>query len=151
MQGKRKHLCGRVTRCMRRSDGPGDGSGSGAVSRPWGALRYIALILALGMSMNMSGYAALSLDEGFDHFTTGFPLTGAHARVDCEGCHVGGVFRNAPAQCDGCHTRGGRVAASSKPAGHIPSTNSCDDCHVTSTWRMVRRVDHIAVIGTCAR
>ena len=150
MQGKVMQLCSWVTR-RDHGAGPGDDRGSKGVPRAWRILRHIPLMLVLGMSMNMIADAALSPDDNFDHFTTGFPLTGAHARVDCEGCHVGGVFRNASAQCESCHTRGGRVAASFKPMGHIPSTNSCDDCHVTSTWRLVRRVDHIAVIGTCAR
>jgi len=28
----------------------------------------------------------------FNHFATGFPLTGAHTQVRCDRCHVGGVF-----------------------------------------------------------
>ncbi len=126
----------------------GDASGPGAVPPVLGC---ITLVLILGMDMTVGADAALSMDENFDHFTTGFPLTGAHARVDCEGCHVGGVFRNAPSRCQGCHARGARVAASFKPIDHIPSTDNCDDCHITSTWRLVRRLDHVAVIGTCVR
>ena len=33
---------------------------------------------------------------GFDHFSTGFPLTGMHESLDCEKCHVKGVFKNTP-------------------------------------------------------
>jgi hypothetical protein len=151
MRWKRRTHCGWITRVMRNGDDRDDEGGSSVGPRIWSGLRCVTLSLILGMSMHMNANAALSVDKGFDHFSTGFPLTGAHARVDCEGCHVGGVFRNTPAQCDKCHTRGGRVAASFKPIDHIPSTNNCDDCHITSTWRLVRRVDHIAVIGTCAR
>lgn len=31
---------------------------------------------------------------------------------------------------------------------HIASTNTCDDCHITTSWTSVR-VDHTAVSGTC--
>ena len=38
------------------------------------------------------------------------------------------------AQCSTCHNN---TTAPGKPATHIASTNTCDDCHVTSNWANV--------------
>jgi hypothetical protein len=47
--------------------------------------------------------------------------------------------------CQTCHN--GNIATG-KPGAHIPSTNTCDDCHVTTSWGNVR-FDHAAVNGAC--
>ncbi|MGB8401108.1 hypothetical protein, partial [Bradyrhizobium sp.] len=39
------------------------------------------------------GYAQSALSTSFNHFSTGFPLTGAHSGVDCTSCHVNGRFK----------------------------------------------------------
>jgi hypothetical protein len=39
----------------------------------------------------------------FDHLVTGFPLSGEHSLIDCEACHIGGVFEVLPTQCEACH------------------------------------------------
>ena len=56
---------------------------------------------------------AVQGDTEFDHFSTGFPLTGAHRLVDCELCHIGGVFKGTQTRCVSCHVRtslsGGRI------------------------------------------
>jgi len=62
----------------------------------------------------------------FDHLATGFPLTGNHAVVDCESCHVGGVFEGLPKLCDSCHDGSFAVGKSST---HIPTVENCDVCH----------------------
>jgi hypothetical protein len=38
---------------------------------------------------------------GFNH--SRFPLTGAHAPLSCNQCHIGGVFPGTPNPCVGCH------------------------------------------------
>ena len=106
---------------------------------------FLMTLLAFGGQAEAAG-AGLS---NFDHFSTGFPLTGAHVRVDCEDCHVLGVFKGTQRRCGSCHVRGGLVAASSKSPAHIRTTNACGDCHTTRQWPMVRRVDHGAVLGSC--
>ena len=88
--------------------------------------------------------------EAFDHATTGFLLTGAHARVTCEGCHVRGLFKGTPRPCASCHTQSGLVKATAKPVSHISSTMNCDACHTTRAWNMVPHVDHSAVLGSCS-
>jgi len=85
----------------------------------------------------------------FEHLTTRFPLTGAHVRVPCEGCHLGGVFSGTPIQCGQCHTRGGPRQAEAKSFQHVPSSDQCGDCHVTNAW-LPARFDHAGVTGPCA-
>jgi len=89
--------------------------------------------------------AAFARDTDFDHFTTGFPLSGAHARVECEDCHQRGVFQGTPSQCNACHN--GRTAVG-KDSQHIQSLDTCDDCHTAFSWA-TRAVDHSSVIGEC--
>ncbi len=122
----------------------------GFITHPRGPALWLLACLAL-LALAAAGTARGAVTTSFDHFTTGFPLTGAHTRVDCENCHVGGVFRNTPTQCAACHTHGGRIGASAKPVDHMPSTDACAYCHTTRAWRPVARVDHTAVIGTCVR
>jgi len=70
-------------------------------------------------------------EESFDHFSTGFPLTGVHEQVTCENCHKRGVFKGTPNTCVGCHDG---VAARGKSSNHVPSSVQCDDCHTTVAW-----------------
>ena len=39
----------------------------------------------------------------FDHDKTEFKMTGAHAAVTCDACHVGGRYTPTPKSCVGCH------------------------------------------------
>src|SRR5271166_3820989 len=71
----------------------------------------------------------------FDHFSTGFPLTGAHGRVDCASCHVNGRFKGTPQQCASCHNG---TLALGKISEHPRTSNLCEQCHVTNDWRQVR-------------
>jgi len=45
--------------------------------------------------------------------------------------------------------RSNGTTAPGKPAGHIASTSSCDDCHTAASWSPAS-VDHVSVQGTCA-
>ncbi len=64
----------------------------------------------------------------FDHAKEArFPLTGAHARVDCRGCHVTPNVKDPlPRDCSGCH-RADDAHASRFGA-------ACEKCHGTSAW-----------------
>jgi hypothetical protein len=78
----------------------------------------------------------------FDHSTTGFPLTGAHAdptKAPCSACHVNNNYSgNLPMDCYSCHvtawqstvTLGGNVP--NHIASNFPTT--CATCHTTTTW-----------------
>jgi hypothetical protein len=69
----------------------------------------------------------------FDHSVTGFPLTGAHASLDCTACHVGGVFTPQSTQCVSCHLKDYNATTNpNHAAGGFPQT--CQECHSTTTW-----------------
>ena len=112
-------------------------------------LILIGLLAMLGVLLPSSAYAARPT---FDHLTTGFPLTGAHAQANCESCHLSGVFRGTPTQCVSCHTVGSGRALTAKPANHFPTTAPCDECHrSTVTWAGAR-FSHAAIApGSCMR
>ncbi len=64
----------------------------------------------------------------FDHGKTRYPLTGAHATVDCAKCHTGTPPKYAPlafGTCDSCHA--------DPHVGQFPS-KPCTKCHETSSW-----------------
>jgi nitrate/TMAO reductase-like tetraheme cytochrome c subunit len=70
----------------------------------------------------------------FDHQATRFPLTGAHTRVDCTRCHVGGRYTGTPTDCYACHQA--NYAATTNPnhqAANFPTR--CVSCHTTAAWR----------------
>ena len=82
----------------------------------------------------------------FDHFSTGFPLTGSHTAVSCESCHIGGRFEATPRQCFGCHNG---AVASGKSQSHQQTTQVCEGCHQTTLWRDIRLIDHTQAIAPC--
>lgn len=77
----------------------------------------------------------------FDHSRyTGFALTGAHARLECTACHIGGRYAGTPSDCYSCHRQDytGTTNPNHVAAG-FPTT--CSTCHTTSTWSGAR-FDH---------
>lgn len=85
--------------------------------------------------------------DRFDHFETGFALDGAHATVECQECHRGGVFRGTPRTCENCHNN---IVAEGKPFRHIPTSLQCSACHTEQDWRLAR-FDHAGFDFGCAR
>ncbi len=76
-----------------------------------------------------------------DHST--FPLTGAHARATCIGCHgnvaqgaEAAAFRGIPRDCEGCHedTHAGQFRTSEP-------VKACTSCHTTEQWK-IEKFDH---------
>ena len=83
--------------------------------------------------------SAWTVIASFDHARTGFPLTGAHGRVACAGCHTppasqGGprVFRGLPTACASCHADPHR--------GQFDG-QTCASCHDTASFH-VAAFDH---------
>jgi hypothetical protein len=107
-------------------------------------LILIPIVLLLGFSLCFSTQAS-EFDQGFDHFSTGFPLTGKHESIDCSSCHLYGQFKGTPRECFQCHN-GSR--ADGKNAKHPPSSNFCDDCHTVYSWSGAT-YDHSDVTGEC--
>lgn len=80
----------------------------------------------------------------FNHSTTGFVLTGAHAdpsKAPCSACHVNNNYSgNLPTNCYGCHlaawqstvTLGGSVP--NHISAGFPTTCDTSGCHNTTSW-----------------
>ena len=69
----------------------------------------------------------------FDHATTKFPLTGAHAKVQCTQCHVGNNFNSVSTQCSSCHlTDFQKTTNPNHAAAGFPQ--DCSTCHNTTAW-----------------
>ncbi len=73
-------------------------------------------------------------DGKFNHTTTGFALTGAHATLQCTQCHVNNNYKLSSTACVTCHLSNYQTALS--PVNHVtlgfPTT--CDMCHDTVAW-----------------
>jgi Zn finger protein HypA/HybF involved in hydrogenase expression len=70
----------------------------------------------------------------FDHARfTGFALVGAHARLDCTACHVGGNFQSASTNCVSCHLKDFTAA---KNPDHVQAgfPQTCALCHNMASW-----------------
>ena len=59
-----------------------------------------------------------------------YPLTGAHATVDCESCH-NGDYENTPNTCAGCHLEDFNATTNPNHVELGISTN-CEMCHTTA-------------------
>jgi len=79
--------------------------------------------------------------SGIDHNKTRFPLTGAHQRVDCARCHVGGRYAGTPTDCWSCHQANYNSTTNpNHAAAGFPRT--CESCHSTNAWRPASGIDH---------
>src|SRR5260370_13245940 len=117
------------------------------------SLRPVSLVLpvvaAVVLRIAVPGYAQNAATSKFDHDPTGFPLTGTHVSVPCASCHINARYETTPRACFGCHNgMAGPGAASvlSRPV----TTNYCEGCHQTTTWRDYRFIDHVQALGPCA-
>lgn len=72
----------------------------------------------------------------FDHAkSTKFPLLGRHAKVKCDTCHSGDLYRDKLATaCIGCHKK------NDQHKGQLGSR--CEQCHNETGWRLKVRFDH---------
>jgi hypothetical protein len=67
-----------------------------------------------------------------DHNLTKFPLTGAHASVDCSSCHEKG-FTGTSSTCFACHES--NYAATQNPNHAVAGfPHDCQQCHSTTGW-----------------
>jgi hypothetical protein len=106
----------------------------------------LVLLFAVLFLIVSQPVAAAKGTSGFDHFSTGFPLTGKHEFIDCSSCHVNGRFKGTPTSCGQCHNN---IMAPGKNANHITSNDYCDDCHTVNSWRDAH-FDHSTVVGACS-
>ncbi|MBZ5568373.1 MAG: hypothetical protein LAN64_11050 [Acidobacteriia bacterium] len=70
----------------------------------------------------------------FDHSTTGFALTGAHASLNCSSCHTGGTLTAASTNCVSCHLKD--FQGTTNP-NHVAGgfAQQCNLCHTTTAWQ----------------
>jgi hypothetical protein len=66
------------------------------------------------------------IPASFDHAKSKFPLTGAHANLDCTKCHLNNVFTFLDDACYSCH------AKDDTHKGQFGTF--CDSCHNTTAW-----------------
>jgi hypothetical protein len=69
----------------------------------------------------------------FNHTATGWPLTGAHANVQCTQCHTSGNYNLTSTACVNCHLK--NFQGTTNP-NHVASglPQQCDVCHSTAAW-----------------
>src|SRR5215475_10627004 len=125
------------------------------VSISWRSSGLMSLVAAATLIFAAApSHSQSPLTTSFDHFTTGFPLTGAHSSVECTSCHTNGRFQGTPKQCFACHNGG---SAQGKSPSHPRTTNFCEGCHSTagegrrgeSAWRDLRFIDHTQTNAPC--
>lgn len=76
-----------------------------------------------------------------------FPLVGAHALVDCEGCHKGaavGQFKGLSTACYSCHQQDFHTTVLDHVASGFPTT--CESCHTMDSW-FGAKFDHLKFTG----
>jgi hypothetical protein len=79
-------------------------------------------------------------DATFDHSRSNFLLSGGHAKVACERCHVNGKFAGTSTACVSCHA---------DPAFHAGAFGTnCKDCHGEFSWSRAKyNLSHPLVAG----
>lgn len=72
------------------------------------------------------------LTTNFNHNVTSFPLTGAHAGIECIRCHANG-YVSTPSACVSCHLA--KYNATTNP-NHVTAKfpTDCQTCHNTTAW-----------------
>ena len=71
-------------------------------------------------------------DADFDHNLTNFPLTGAHAPLDCQSCHQEG-YANTPTDCYSCHRTDYELVDDPDHVALMYPTD-CEVCHTVEDW-----------------
>ena len=114
----------------------------------------IARLLFSIMMLMVISLPLAHAQASFDHYQTGFPLTGMHARTDCESCHVAGIFKGTPRQCKYCHSRATHISLTVPPMDTVHNMNQqadCDTCHRTSAGWASARFEHLGITSGCLR
>ena len=79
--------------------------------------------------------------EGFDHNSTGFPLTGGHIDIDCTQCHITNNYSDASPDCVTCHQND---YDNTQNPNHISTgySTDCVSCHTTNLGWTPANVNH---------
>ncbi|MFQ5622604.1 MAG: cytochrome c3 family protein [Paracoccaceae bacterium] len=78
----------------------------------------------------------------------------------CDDCHVTTRWSDVrfdhiavTATCITCHSVGnpwGNTSKADHPSGHMPTTNTCEDCHISTTSFATVLFSHAAATGVCS-
>jgi Cytochrome c7 and related cytochrome c len=109
----------------------------------------LPLMAAAASLIAAPAHAQNASTSRFDHDPTGFPLTGTHVFVPCASCHINARYKTTPRACFGCHN-GMTAPGAASVLSHPITTNYCEGCHQTTTWRDYRVIDHVQALGPCA-
>jgi len=73
--------------------------------------------------------------EEIDHDQTGFPLLGAHASLNCAGCHADGY--DIESECQSCHMDDFTSTSNSTSPDHTQYgfSQDCLNCHGQTSWK----------------
>jgi hypothetical protein len=115
-------------------------------------LRLASLMLPITAAAMLSAAVANAQNAStsrFNHDPTGFPLTGTHVYIPCASCHINARYKNTPRACFGCHN-GMTAPGAASVLSHPRTTNYCEGCHKTTTWRDYAFIDHVQALGPCA-
>jgi hypothetical protein len=83
-------------------------------------------------------------EGGFNHNTSGFPLTGAHQTLECSACHANG-FANTPTICYACHQNDFNQSANPNHSSTGIATE-CETCHTTAPgWKPALFPQHTTI------
>jgi hypothetical protein len=69
----------------------------------------------------------------FDHSKTGFALTGAHTKLQCQACHANGQYTKINPACVTCHLKDYQ-GTNAPPHLQVGYPTTCEVCHNTSNW-----------------
>jgi hypothetical protein len=106
-----------------------------------------AMVVCALMVASVHQIQAQGARSSFDHFSTGYPLTGSHRSVDCASCHVAGRFKATQRYCASCHNG---AQAPGKAVSHPSTTDRCEFCHKTTVWTDITTIDHTQATLVCA-
>jgi hypothetical protein len=73
------------------------------------------------------------------HNRTAFPLEGRHRAVQCEACHLQGVYKGTPSKCFDCHW-----IRRQDDRYRLQLGSTCETCHRPAAWTAVQ-FQHAAV------
>jgi len=79
--------------------------------------------------------------EGFNHNSTGFPLTGGHIEIDCTQCHTTGNYSDASPDCVTCHQND---YDNTQNPNHLSAgySTDCVSCHTTNPGWAPANINH---------
>jgi len=91
------------------------------------------LSLGISQTCQMCHSTSAWQPANFNHDSVGFPLTGGHAKLQCEQCHTNGSFNLTSTACVGCHLKDYQGTTNpNHMATGIPQ--QCQVCHTTVGW-----------------